>query len=181
MIAMGVLAVAPAAEVWSVDAIRRRRDHAPGRADGQSVFARWPLRLMQWLIALTYLSAAYSKLTAGGLAWFNGHTMAYHMMYRALGRGHEPALLLATLPPASHVVPSIATVLFELTFVVAVLRPRVAWVWLLAGIAFPLGVYVTMEIAFFQTILLYVVFIESIRRYAPRLALSSAGVRRRAR
>lgn len=91
-------------------------------------------------------------------------------MYRTLSGDRDIALFLANLPPTAHILPSIASVLFELTFVVAVLWPRGAWIWLLAGIAFHLGVYVTMDIAFFQTILLYVVFVESIRRHRPRLA-----------
>ena len=134
-----------------------------------SVFARWPLRLMQWLIALTYLSAAYSKLRFGGLEWMNGYTMAYHFLGAGMREDREIAFFLATLPPWVHILPSVATVLLELTFFVAVLVPRTAWLYVLAGVCMHLSIYASMGIAFFQTILLYSVFIESLRRYWPRV------------
>ena len=175
IIALNVLAVAPSAAVWSVDAARRRRAERgaraepAGRRDDLSVFARWPLRLMQWLIALTYLSAAYSKLRFGGLEWMNGYTMAYHFLGAGMREDREIAYFLATLPPWVHVLPSIATVLLELTFFVAVLVPRTAWLYVLAGACMHLSIYASMGIAFFQTIVLYSVFIESLRRYWPRM------------
>lgn len=181
IIALNVLALSPCAAVWSLDAVRRRR---AGRAvsPDASVFARWPLRLMQWVIAITYLSAAGSKLVYGGPQWFNGYTMMYHYLGRAMPPGRDVALFLAALPPWTHVVPSILTVCFELTFVVAVLVPRTAWVYVLTGIVFHVVVYVTMGIGFFQTILLYSVFVESLRLYWPAaLRLPSITPRPRAR
>ena len=166
LIALNVLAIAPSADAWSLDAVRRRRAGREAPPDA-SVFARWPLRLMQWLLALTYLSAAGHKLAKGGLEWFNGHTMMHHLITAGLQRGRELAFVLAELPPWVHVVPSIFSVLFELTFVVAILVPRTAWLYVLAGTAFQLGVYVAMRIGFFQTILLYSVFAESLRRFPP--------------
>jgi hypothetical protein len=122
---------------------------------------------MQWIIALTYLSAAGSKLYYGGLRWFNGYTMAFHYLGIGVLHDREAAIFMASLSPRMHIVPSVLAFLFELTFVVAVLVPRVAWFYVLAGVCFHLGVYLTMEIAFFQTIVLYCVFVESLRRYWP--------------
>lgn len=174
IIALNVLAVAPSATVWSVDAARRRgwrrriRSGAGGSADDSSVFARWPLRLMQWLIALTYLSAAGSKLYYGGPSWVNGYTMTYQFLRVGVSGNREVALFMASLPPWVHIAPSVFALLFELTFVVAVVVPRTAWLYVLAGAGFHLGIYLTMEIAFFQTIVLYCVFIESLRLHWPR-------------
>jgi hypothetical protein len=181
VIALNVLALSPCAAVWSLDAVRRRRAGRPAPPDA-SVFARWPLRLMQWTIALTYLSAAGSKFMIGGLQWFNGYTMMYHYLFLGLTPGHDRALYMATLPPWLHVVPSVFTFVFELTFFVAILVPRTVWWYVLAGIAFHLAIYLTMGIGFFQTMLLYVVFIESLRRHAPRAlsflrpGMSGAGI-----
>jgi hypothetical protein len=160
-----VLAVAPSAHVWSVDAARRRR---AGRADYSSAFARWPLRLMQWLLALSYLSAAGSKLYYGGLRWVNGYTLSYHFLSVGVRENREIALFMASLPPWMHIVPSVFALLLELTFVVAVLVPRTAWFYVLAGAGFHLAVYLTQGIGFFQTIVLYCVFVESLRLYWPR-------------
>lgn len=167
LIALNVVALSPAAETWSVDALRRRRAGRPSPRD-VNILARWPLLLMQWLIALTYLSAAGSKLVHGGTQWFNGYSMTYHFLRVGLTSGNHLAQFMAALPPRMQVAPSILTFLFELTFVVAVLAPRTAWFYVLAGVAFHLAVYATMGIAFFQTILLYSVFIGSLRLYWPR-------------
>jgi Vitamin K-dependent gamma-carboxylase len=175
VIALNVLALSPCAEVWSLDAVRRRR---AGRASppDESVFARWPLRLMQWVIALTYLSAAASKLIYGGARWFNGYTMMYHYLSVAQQPGRPIALFMASLPPWVHIVPSVFAVLFELTFVVAVLVPRTAWFFVLAGTLFHFMIYVTMDVAFLQNLVLYSVFVESLRRYWPA-ALRGPAVR----
>lgn len=169
MIALWVLALAPSAAVWSVDAARRRRRGAPAAPAGAdaSPLARWPLRLMQWVIALTYLSAALSKLQVGGLAWFNGYTMSYHLAHAGLRRGAELAVAVAALPPGLHLVPSAVAFLFEALFFVAIVRPRLAWPVLLVGAAFHLSVYATMRIAFFQTLVLYCVFVEALRLHRP--------------
>jgi hypothetical protein len=181
--ALNVLAVAPSAEVWSLDAVRRRRAGQPAPQDA-SAFARWPLRLLQWVIALTYLSAAGSKLANGRVQWFNGYTMMHHFLTAGMQPGRDVALFLAALPPWVHIVPSIVAFAFELTFVVAVLVPRTAWAYVLIGAAFHLAVYVGMGIAFFQTILLYAVFVESLRLYWPavlRLPRTRAALRARRR
>jgi hypothetical protein len=43
----------------------------------------------------------------------------------------------------------------------------VTWVFVFGGLAMHLAVFATMGIAFFQTMLLYVVFLEAVRRYPP--------------
>jgi hypothetical protein len=166
-IALGVLALSPSAAVWSVDAAVRRWRTREALAE-TSVFARWPLRLMQWIMALTYLSAATAKLRYGGLAWFNGHTMTYHYLSIAIETGREAPAYLATFPPALHVAPSMVAWLVEATFWVAILAPRFAWILVVAGAGLHLAVFASMGIAFFQNILLYSVFAESLRLYAPR-------------
>lgn len=167
LIALGVLALGPSAAVWSVDAWRRQRRTGVARSD-VSPFARWPLRLIQWVIALSYLSAAGAKLATGGLAWFNGYSMAFHYLVLGASGQHEVAALLATLPPRWHILPSVFGWAVEAFFFVAILWPRTAWLFVLGGVALHLGIYVAMGIAFFQTMLLYCVFIESLRRFGPR-------------
>jgi hypothetical protein len=178
LIALLVLALSPAGRAWSLDRWLHQRGGASPPSDADT-FATWPLRLMQWIIALTYLSAALSKLVYGGFEWFNGTTMLYHFLRVGVGDQRALALYLAGLPPWLHIVPSAIAFLFELTFIVAVLIPRTAWAYVLVGLMFHLAVYESMGIGFFQTMVLYIVFIESIRRYWP-VALSRAS-RNRAR
>lgn len=162
IIALGVLALGPSAQVWSVDAARRRRrTGSPNPA--LSEFARWPLRVVQWLLALSYLSAAMSKLVTSRLSWFNGHTMTFYYTAVALATDREAPAHMATLPPALHILPSIIAWVVEAVFFVAILKPRYTWVVLLFGALLHLTVYATMGIAFFQTLLLYSVFVEHLR------------------
>jgi len=176
IIALGVLSLAPSGKVWSVDALRRRRgrsgpeaiEASPDAGPGQSVFARWPLRLMQWMLALTYLSAATAKLRNGGIAWVNGYTLAYYFAGDGLWQGAELAAELAKLPPRLWVVPSIGALVFELTFTLAILLPRTTWLYVLAGTGMHLAIYAVQRAPFFQTIVLYAVFAESLRLYWPR-------------
>jgi hypothetical protein len=176
IIALGVLSLAPSGKVWSVDALLRRRersgresgDASPSAGSDQSVFARWPLRLMQWLLALTYLSAGTAKLDNGGIAWVNGYTLAYYFAGDGLWQGSALATELAALPPRLWVVPSIGALAFELTFALAILVPRTAWLYVLAGTGMHLAIYAIQRAPFFQTIVLYAVFVESLRLYWPR-------------
>ena len=82
----------------------------------------WPRRLAWLLIAEVYLFAAYSKLTASGLAWSSAANIRRWLLlfsldeqwsHRSLGRwiAEHPALCLAI---------SIGVVIFEWTFILAV-------------------------------------------------------------
>ena len=170
IIALHVLAIAPSAAVWSVDAARARRRQTLSDSESSPdirALVRWPLRLMQWLLALSYLSAAGSKLYHSGISWMNGYTLTYHFLTVALLDETELAFFFASLPPRAYVLPSMLTLVFELTFPVAILVPRTAWLYVVAGTCLHVGIYVTMGVAFFQTIVLYSVFIESLRHHSP--------------
>jgi hypothetical protein len=162
MIALWGLAFSRCGAVLSLDArIARARGKPP--ADPLDRFALWPLRLVQWMYALTYFAAGVEKLVNGGLAWLQGTTLAYYFAVDALHRGHPLGVWLAGradwLPPVAF-----ASLLFELTFPLAVLVPGLA-IWFVAfGFFFHLGVYVIHGPPFFEHMALFVVFIGAIRR-----------------
>src|SRR4029450_1604315 len=126
-----LLAVSPSEAVLSLDALLRRVRTAggsmhvepPAQTLPESPFARWPLRTVQWLLVLVYLSAGLSKLAAGGLDWFNGYTLSYYFAQDALRWGSPVGLWLAGQPEIASVL-SVGAVVFELTFVLAILVPR---------------------------------------------------------
>lgn len=124
---------------------------------------RWPLRVIQWVLVLIYLSAGISKLLHGGLDWLNGHTMAYFLSEDGIqwydGRGIGMWL---TQYPSILSLLSVVTLAFELTFVLAVLFPRLAWVYVVGGTAIHTGIYIMQRAPFFQFILLYIVFAEAV-------------------
>ena len=128
----------------------------------ESPFARWPLRTVQWLLVLVYLSAGLSKLAAGGLDWFNGYTLSYYFAQDALRWGSPVGLWLAGQPEIASVL-SIGAVVFELTFVLAILVPRLAPVYVLWGVATHGLIYLAQRAPFFQYYALFFAFIESLR------------------
>lgn len=180
MIVLSALALSPAGRVLSLDDIWRRlhlreeskKFQASYILEEKSVFARWPLLLVQWLFALIYLSAALSKLDKAGLDWMNGYTMQYYFFQDGLrwniplgiwlGQQHSIAWFLSWV-----------AILFESTFFLVLLFPRLAWIYVPLGIAFHIGIYLTMKAPFFQYIALYAVFVpwasffHTVSRYLP--------------
>jgi uncharacterized membrane protein YphA (DoxX/SURF4 family) len=165
VIALWLLAVSPSAAVLSLDArlARRRAPPAAGTAPAESPFARWPLRTVQWLLVLAYLSAGLSKLAAGGLDWFNGYTLAYYFAEDGLRWGSSIGLWFARQPELASLL-SIGAVAFELTFVLAILVPRLAPAYIAWGIAVHGLIYAVQRAPFFQYYCLYVAFGESLRQ-----------------
>jgi hypothetical protein len=87
MLALLALALSPSGRVLSIDSLlsqlrwnyrSRKFKIFKNIIAKTSIFARWPLTLLQWLFALIYLSAALTKLGRGGLDWVNGYTLQYY-------------------------------------------------------------------------------------------------------
>ncbi len=161
MVALWPLAFSRCGAVLSVDAlIARARGRAP--MSTLDAFGLWPLRLVQWMFALTYFAAAVEKLVNGGLSWFKGTTLAYYFALDALHRNHPLGVWLAER--ADWLVPlALTSVIFELTFPLAVLVPGLAIWFVVFGISFHLSVYIIHGPPFFEHMALYVVFIGSLR------------------
>lgn len=165
LIALVILAMSPAGRELSIDDYwRKARSKALGISDylsslgEKSVFARWPLLLIQVLFALIYLDAGLSKMEEAGLDWVNGYTLQYYFARDAMRWGSDLGLWLS-----QHHVPveimSWGAVLFELTFFLAVIFPWLAVVYIPAGISIHTGIYITMRAPFFTYIALYSVFV----------------------
>lgn len=182
ILALWVLAVAPAGAAWSLDDLRHRARTAvrtgvfvrPQPAEYLSPWARWPMRLVQWLFVLVYFSAGLEKVVIGGLDWYNGYTIAYYMLEDGV-RGHLPASMMLAQHPHLLVPVSIAAAVFELGFAIAILVPALALPFVAFGSAFHTGIWLLQRAPFFQFLALYSVFIEPIRehwlrrlRIAPR-------------
>src|ERR1044071_10455044 len=93
-------ALSPAGGVLSVDnyVVTRNSSHRTIPAK-KSIFAGWPLLLVQNLLSLVYLDAALCKLVTAGADWVNGYTLQYYVYKDASRRGSEFGLWLA--PPHS--------------------------------------------------------------------------------
>ena len=165
-IALVILALSPAGEVFSLDDLRRRMARAAGErafipfrmSDDYSAVARWPLLTVRWLFALIFFSAAASKLSASGLEWMNGYTLQHYLLQDSLRWGSSLGLWLSRfhLPVVAL---SWATIVCEGTFFLVLIMPRLAWFYvpLTAGMVF--GFYLTMHANFLQYIALLSVFV----------------------
>jgi hypothetical protein len=163
VIALGVLALSPSGRVWSLDWWLSRRYKADPAArtdllEVESEFAGWPIRLIQWFFVLMYLSAVWSKLSASGIDWANGFTLQYYLAQDGL-RWDSP---LGVWFAQHHELIKLAqygVLLFQATFALPVLFPRLRWVYVPGGVALHTGIYLTLSAPFFQWIALYAVFI----------------------
>ncbi len=174
IIALWALAFSRCGRVWSLDDLRGRMDRALARSrfeplrieDHTGPLARWPLLLIQSVLAIAYLSAGLSKLAAGGFDWFRSSTLAFYLVQDGLRQATPLGLTVAGYPTLLTIT-AIAVVLFELTFVLAVLIPRTAWVYVLIGLGMHIGILLTQGAPFLQWLLLYVAFLPALRSTFP--------------
>ena len=185
VIVLWMLILTPSGEALSVDAMRKRVTESarserfvPRNADARSRDARWPMRVVQWLLVIIYLSAAVWKITRGGTEWLNGYTMQYFLLVD--GSAHE--VPLATALAHAHwvgVASAVVALAFELTFVSCLLFPRTTPAYLAAGVGLHAGIWLLMRALFFQLLALYVAFAEPMReswsRWAPRVLRRDPG------
>ena len=173
-IVLWMLILTPSGAALSVDAMRERTAESRRRerfeamqTEPMSRDARWPLRVVQWLLVFVYLSAAFSKLKLGKGAWLNGYTMSYYLMVDGIGHSIPMSLSLAHVHWAGVAAASLALA-FELTFVACVLFPRAAPTYLAVGGALHTGIWLLMRAPFFQFVALYAAFAEPIREQRRR-------------
>jgi hypothetical protein len=170
-IAFWTLVFCPSGSALSLDNVRTRlrvttygKRFVPLRTvSRESEMAGWPLRLIQWCLALGYFSAGISKLINGGLAWFNGYTLAKYIGTDAVERGSAVGVWFAS-QISLLIVLAILTVVIELTFFFGILFPTLTLLYVFLGTGMHVGIYLLQRAPFPQLVVLYVVFIETFRR-----------------
>ena len=181
IITLWVLAVSPSGAALSLDALLSRlrvareqlRFEPRPATPAESAFARWPLRTVQWLLGMAYVSAGLSKLVNGGLDWFNGYTLVYYVALDGLRWGSPLAPAFASHPGVASLL-SIGAVVLELTFFLAIVFPRLVPLFLLGGIALHGLIYAVQRAPFIHFIFLYVAFLEGLRQGFRRAPLRAA-------
>jgi hypothetical protein len=178
LIALVILALSPCGKLLSVDSLKGKA--FSWRANGKSSsvwamlkqpslltatspFARWPLLLIQWLFSLVYLSAGLNKLVVDGpglftLKWMNGYTLQYYLIKDGLMWGSDLGVWIGQ----QHVLVllfSVIAIVFETTFFLVLIFPKLIWLYIPAGAAFHMGIYMAQRAPFFQYIALYAAFI----------------------
>ena len=174
-LATWVLAMAPIGGALSLDALRKRsltsvasmQFQPSSKIAAHSSLARWPLRVVQWVFVLAYLSAGISKLQYGGLDWLNGLAISSPLVRDWLWAA-EPTLgsYLVRVPYVMSVL-ALFTLLLENFFILAIFVPRLTPWFVLSGAMLHGGIFVLQGADFIQWPLLYIVFIDELRKGWP--------------
>jgi hypothetical protein len=168
------LAIAPAADVWSVG--------AKGRGPAAAGYG-WAVKLLAALSVATYLLAGIAKLRIAGLAWIDGEQLRNHIAIdnlrkALLGDGLGPLAHLVLENPAPLLVFSLASLAVELGAPLALLHRRIGHAWAIGAWGFHVGVVLLMNIWFIYP-LAFVAFLPLVP--AERVIVGALGIVRRAR
>jgi hypothetical protein len=147
-----LLALAPAAAAYSVDAgrARARRGVLP---DASQASYGWPLRALSIATVICYMLAGIAKLKLAGVHWAGGELLRAHIAFDNL-RKLELGTWVVPLGPWIVRYPSIFPALAVMTLSVelgaplALLGKRWAAIWAALAWCFHLGVALTMSIGF---------------------------------
>ncbi len=159
---LSVLALAPAADVWSLDAWRRsrRRTATPATpattatpADPDGAAHGFTLRLLAALTMATYFLAGVAKLRNAGWGWVTGDLLRGHIAFDNLRKAELGAPFSSLggvlLRHAWLFTPLAAfAVLIEVGAPLTLLHKNAARVWALAALGFHWGIVVLMRIPF---------------------------------
>ena len=173
-LALVLLGFSPSGRCYSIDSWlgRRSRPERWGPAL-QLDTATWSLRLIQCLLALAYFSSGSSKLLDGGLLWMNGSTLQTIVLTDYVRFG-MPAWAWLIRNYWLCVAGSVATVVIEVFFFVAIFVPASRKYILTGAAGLHIAIYLTMAAPFFTFIVLYVTFFDFER--LRRLVLSRTTV-----
>jgi hypothetical protein len=115
--------------------------------------AQWPLQLVAINLAIVYLSAFYSKLYLGGMAWAKGEYLRNYLLELFIQNGDRLPLLIARHSSLCAFL-SCGMLLFEGTFFLVIFRSRLRK-WLIAsGILIHISIFLIMGLNFLKVFML---------------------------
>ena len=152
------LALSPSGGVLSVDNYLRRRSGTENDLHTRSTDAGWAIKFMQWFFVLMYFSAFWAKLTIGGLSWMNGYTLQFYLIQDGLRHGGALALWMSQYHTLI-MLGQIAVMIFQATFFLEVVYPKIRWLYIPAGFSLHIAIYVLQGAPFFTWMALYTIFI----------------------
>lgn len=156
-----VLALAPSADAWSLDA----RRGAPPTGYG------WVLKLLVAITVVTYVLAGVAKLRLAGTGWLDGEQLRNHIAVdnlrkAVLGDSIAPLATPFLDHPAGFTVFSLLTLVLELGAPIALVGGRLARGWALGAWSFHVGVVLLMNI-WFPYPLLGLAYVPIVRAERP--------------
>jgi predicted DCC family thiol-disulfide oxidoreductase YuxK len=159
VVALAVLAIAPAGAAYSVDAVLERRRRAqpggplPEPRRRSDPVAGWALEVVMVFLVIAYLGAAFAKLRTTGLDWPTSGALEALILNQGTGLGRT----LVEHGWLVHVMAGAALVLEAGAFVLLFPgRLRVLWLAALAG--FHVGSLLLLGINFMPFVITYAAF-----------------------
>ncbi len=153
-----VLAFTPCGDAFSLDSRRGRT-----KKDRPALAYKYPILLMQLLLAWAYFSSALIKLRVAGLKYLSPDNLPALAIFHSLDNLHDTAFRGAFwLPQVREYLPFVVAfvLVWELLFPLAILFRRVRWLILGIGIVFHISTVFLMNIFFPHQLLMYVVFVN---------------------
>lgn len=161
-----LIALAPAADVLSVDAFRAARRQGNWRSFLQGATSRQsaaPLQAMMLFVSLCYFFPGAWKASRMGLAWFRPSHIGLLLLPNAIG-APSPLTRSATrwmlAHPSTLTLGAVATVVFELGFLYAILSRKTRPFAAISGLLFHLANGILLNILFGSLLPLYVIFFD---------------------
>ena len=159
-----LLAASRSGDALSIDQWRRRTRPAPDVAYGL------PLRMCWVLVGMIYLFPGLWKAWVIAPEWIGGDALVLHMHEKWLELGDYEPLIRVDLYPKLSRVAAAGVILFELTFLPALLFPRIRRFAVLSGLLFHAATFLIMDIHFVRLVACYVMFLDVeplARRFGP--------------
>lgn len=147
-----ILALAPAADAWSLDA-RRRDGTRCGEPRRDPTAYGWPVALCALVVVIVYVIAGVAKLRYGGVDWVVGDSLRNHVAYAAarnelVGVPAAPLADLAVRVRGVWPLLAAGAVVLEIGAPVALFGGRWRTAWVTAVWLMHVGILLTMRIGF---------------------------------
>jgi hypothetical protein len=164
MIGLLVLSLGPSGKVLSLDSLLRRWRHGNAISvpllEYSGQFAAWPVRFIQCLYPLIYISSAVAKLAYNHytLDWANGFTLQYYLIQDHIRKGIPLAYWISQFHFPIHM-GQIVILIYQCTYWLVVPFRRLRWIYLPLGATFHLANYLILDAPFPQWLALLAAYI----------------------
>jgi hypothetical protein len=158
-----VLAFTPCGDAFSLDSLRSDKKAVEAAQSRPGFVYGYPILLMRLLLAWSYFSSALIKLRVAGLGYLSPDNFPTLAIENSLDNLHATHLRAAFwLPQVREYLPVFValTLLWELSFPLAVWSRRARFPILAAGIMFHFGTLIFMNVFFPFHLAMYLVFVD---------------------
>jgi hypothetical protein len=164
LLALLAVSLGPSGRVFSLDSLWRERWRGPAERipllSYGGEYAGWPVRFVQCIFPLIYLSAAVAKVAYNHytLDWANGFTLQYYLIQDHI-RKDVPLAWWASQFHTLILLAQYVVLIYQCTYWAVIPWARLRWIYLPLGLAFHLGNYLVLDAPFPQWIALLCVYV----------------------